>query len=51
MRRKPHKQTTEQDPAKEAARLLTRALNGDLGAIVTVLKMLGELPEDYTAGE
>lgn len=37
----------EQRAAKRAIKLMRRALSGDTGAIVTILKETGELPKDY----
>lgn len=32
---------------RRAAKLIRRALNGDVDALVTILKATGELPKDY----
>jgi hypothetical protein len=32
---------------RRAAKLIRRALNGDIDALVTILKATGELPKDY----
>lgn len=37
----------EQRTTKRAIKLMRRALSGDTGAIVTILKETGELPKDY----
>lgn len=36
---------------QRAAKLIRRAISGDIDALVTILKATGELPKDYTLSE
>lgn len=38
----------EQSDTSRAIKLMRRALKGDVNALVTVLKITGDLPQDYT---
>lgn len=58
--RRPYRQHTLRHLSREAlnnrmeqrvARLIRRALSGDVDAFITILKATGDLPEDYELSE